>query len=111
MNEGDIALTSLPQADGQIKNRAVMLLKRMPGFGDWLDCGISTQLQQQVAGFDELISAEHRDYPSSGLKAPSLIRLGFLAVVPLDRLPGILGAVSRERHRRLLDNLANYLKV
>ena len=43
MNEGDLALAPLPQADGQIKNRPVALLRRLPPFGDFLVCGISTQ--------------------------------------------------------------------
>jgi hypothetical protein len=30
MNEGDIALAPLPQADGQIKSRPVVLLRRLP---------------------------------------------------------------------------------
>ena len=30
MNEGDIALAPLPQANGQIKNRPVVLLRRLP---------------------------------------------------------------------------------
>jgi hypothetical protein len=35
MNEGDLALAPLPQADGQIKNRPVALLRRLPhGIGD-----------------------------------------------------------------------------
>ena len=48
MKEGDVALTPLPQADGQIKNRPVILLRQMPAFGDFLVCGISTQLHQEV---------------------------------------------------------------
>ena len=39
MNEGDIALAPLPQANGQIKNRPVVLLRRLPPFGDFLVCG------------------------------------------------------------------------
>jgi len=39
MKEGDVALSPLPQADGQIKNRPVILLRRLPGFSDWLVCG------------------------------------------------------------------------
>ena len=57
MNEGDLALTPLPHADGQIKNRPVVLLRRLPPFGEFLVCGISTQLHQRVAGFDEDIAA------------------------------------------------------
>ena len=45
------------QADGQIKNRPVVLLRRLPPFGDFLVCGISTQLHQRVTGFDEEIAA------------------------------------------------------
>src|SRR5438309_1405045 len=78
MKEGDVALSPLPQADGQIKNRPVVLLRRMPGFGDWLVCGISTQIHQQAAGFDETIEESHADYRRSGLKAASVVRLGFL---------------------------------
>jgi mRNA interferase MazF len=44
MNEGDIALTALPQSDGSVKPRPAVLLRRMPPFGDWLVCGVSTQL-------------------------------------------------------------------
>ena len=38
MNEGDVALTVLPQADGQRKSRPVVALRRMPPFDDWLVC-------------------------------------------------------------------------
>lgn len=48
MIEGSIALTPLPQADNRSKPRPVILLCRMPPFGDWLVCGVSTQIHQQV---------------------------------------------------------------
>jgi hypothetical protein len=38
MNEGDVVLMPLPQADGRTKNRPCIALRRMPGFGDWLVC-------------------------------------------------------------------------
>jgi len=47
MKEGDVVLTPLPQTDGVIKNRPAVALCQMPPFGDWLVCGISTQLRQQ----------------------------------------------------------------
>ena len=46
MKEGDVILASVPQADGQIKNRAAVLLREMPGYGDLLVCGISRQVHQ-----------------------------------------------------------------
>jgi len=55
MIEGEIILAQLPQADGGTKLRPVLLLKELPGYKDFLVCGISTQLRQLIAGFDELI--------------------------------------------------------
>ena len=109
MKEGDVALAPLPQADGRTKPRPAILLRRMPPFGDWLVCGVSTQLQQQVAGFDDIIEPSDSDFHSSGLKAASVIRLGFLTVLPADQFLGVLGNISQERNRRLLQNLSAYL--
>jgi mRNA interferase MazF len=61
MKEGDIVLTLLPQTDGGGKYRPAAVLRRMPGFGDLLVWGISTQLGQQVADFDEIIEPIHTD--------------------------------------------------
>ena len=41
MNEGDVVLTPLPQANGLVKLRPAILLRQMPSFGDWLVCGVS----------------------------------------------------------------------
>ena len=109
MKEGDIILTPLPQADGQIKNRPALFLRVMPPFGDALVCGISAQLHQQVSGFDEVISSQDQDYTGSGLVSDSLIRLGFLAIIPQNKLIGSIGSISAERHRRLLERLSGYL--
>ena len=109
MNEGAVVLTPLPQANGQVKNRPAIVLRRMPPFGDLLVCGVSTQLQHQVVGFDDLIEPIHQDYSTSGLKAPSLIRLGFLAVLPVTSFMGSIGTISSDRHRKLLERLAGYL--
>lgn len=109
MTEGDVALTAMPQADGRTKPRPAILLRRMPPFGDWLICGVSNQLHQQVVGFDDTIEPFHRDFGGSGLKAPSLIRLGFLAVLPAEHLLGVLGSITAERHTRLLQRLSAFL--
>jgi mRNA interferase MazF len=82
MNEGNIILTPIPQANGKIKNRPAILLREMPGYNDFLVCGISTQLHHCIQDFDDVISIEDDDYKSSGLTSKSLIRLGFLAILP-----------------------------
>lgn len=110
MKEGDIALTPLPQADGLIKPRPAILLRQMPPFDDWLICGVSTQLHQRVADFDDLIEPSDSDFASSGLKAASVIRLGFLTTLPARRLLGVIGYISHERHQRLLRRLCEHLR-
>ncbi len=109
MNEGDVILSPLPQADGQIKNRPVVALRELPPFGDMLVCGISTQLHQLVPGFDELLTSPEADFAASGLLADSVIWLGFLAVLPRKSILGSIGALAPERHARLLRHLSAYL--
>ena len=111
MNEGDIVLAPLPQADGRMKNRPAVLLRRLPPFGDWLVCGISTQTHQRVADFDELMAPSDPGFGDTGLKAASIIRLGFLAVLPETAMLGAIGSISRESHRRLLANLCRHLSA
>ena len=109
MNEGDIILTPLPQADGRVKNRPAVALRELPPYGDLLVCGVSTQVHQLVSGFDELIIRADADFSTSGLLADSVIRLGFLAVLPRKSILGNIGAISPQRHRRLLHRLSAYL--
>jgi mRNA interferase MazF len=60
-------------------------------------------------GFDDVISPDDSDFIASGLRGKSLIRLGFLAVVPRNRVIGSIGSISSARHERLLTTLSNYL--
>ena len=109
MTEGDIILTPLPQADGVVKNRPALLLRGLPPFGDFLACGVSTQLHQAVAEFDEVIAKADSDFAASGLVTDSVIRLGFLAVLARRGILGSIGRIAVARHSRLLRNLAQYL--
>jgi mRNA interferase MazF len=86
-----------------------LFLRALPPFNDAFLCGISTQLAREVKGFDETITPADEDFISSGLVAASLIRLGFLSVVPGNQLIGSIGQISAARHRRLLGNLSEYL--
>jgi mRNA interferase MazF len=110
MKEGDLALALLPQRDGVAKVRPVLLLKKIPPFEDTLVCGVSSQLDQLAPELDELITPNEPDYRTSGLKVPSLIRVGFLAVLPSTVLRGRIGSVSQARHRRLMERLSNFLR-
>jgi len=109
MKEGDVILTPIPQADGNIKNRPAVILREMPSYGDMLVCGVSTQLHHYVRGFDEIVTPADADFASSGLVAASLIRLGFLAILPRRSIAASIGSSAPERHRRLLRALSAYL--
>ena len=110
MKPGDIVLVSLPQSDNKYKKRPVLLLKKMPGFGDWLVCGISTQLHHYVSDFDMIIDKTHPDYKSSGLLAPSLVRLAFIAIVPASNIPGTIGSLGTLTIAKIINNLIEFLR-
>src|SRR5258706_7351615 len=109
MKDGDVIVVPMPQANAAIKNRPAIVLKEMPPFRDVLVCGVSTQLRQAAPNFDELISPGDPDFASSGLRAQSLIRLGFLVVVSRHNIAGSIGKISTERHKRLLQTLSSFL--
>ncbi len=109
MKEGDIILANLPQSDGNFKLRPVLLLKELPGYNDFLVCGISTQLHQLIRNFDELIDEKNNNFFQSGLRQSSIIRLGFLAVIPGNRIPGSIGKIDSTLHKNLLERLAKFL--
>jgi mRNA interferase MazF len=109
MNQGDVILTPVPQANGIVKNRPAIFLREMPPYRDLLVCGISTQLHQEVKGFDEVVELADPDFTTSGLHAVSLVRLAFLAVIPRSAVIGSIGVISPERHNRLLKTLSDYL--
>ena len=110
MKEGYVVLTPFLQTDGKTKNRPAIVLRVMPPFGDLLICGISRQLRHRVPDFDEVIASTDTDFDSSGLLDTSLIRLGFLALLPASEFLGDIGSVSPDRHHRLLRRLARHLQ-
>jgi hypothetical protein len=75
VTEGDVIVAQLPQADGGAKSRPVLLLKELPGFGDFLVCGISSQLKQAIDGWDLPVPARTPEFEMSGLKTSSIILL------------------------------------
>src|SRR5262245_46081481 len=111
MREGDVLLAPLRQADGSLKDRPALFLMRMPPFEDFLVCGISTQLQQAVPDFDETISPTDADFRTSGLKAASLIRLGYLAVLPRSEFKGRIGSVSAARRKSGVSSTADEIPM
>ncbi len=103
--EGEIVLAALEQADGQYKLRPVLLLRRMPGYGDLLACGLPSKLNQLVPGFGELLQPD----PTNGLRVTSVVRLEFLHLLSTGRIQGLSGHVSDTLLNTLRTRLANYV--
>ncbi len=109
VSEGDIVVARLPQADGGAKLRPVMLLRELPGFGDFLVCGVSSQFHQAIQGFDIVLDAGAEDFAITGLRVSSVVRLAFLAVVPVVNMKRHLGRIAPNVLEVLQKNLAQHL--
>ena len=111
MQAGQVVLFRFPQTDlAEGKLRPALLLGRLPGeYNDWLLCMISSQIQQRVADFDEVIDMRDADYAESGLKAPSVLRIGRLAVVDSEIIVGAVGQVAPGRLAGIRRRLADWL--
>lgn len=110
--DGQIVLFRLPQTDQQLgKLRPAVVVRKLPGrYEDWLISMISSQLNQETPGFDEIISPEDPDFKDSGLKLTSLIRIGRLAVVNADILLGNIGRIDDIRLARIRQKLSRWIQ-
>lgn len=108
---GQLAIVQFPTvALSEGKPRPVLLITPLPGpYEDWLVSMLSTQLQQMVTGFDEVIDHTQNDFQTSGLKVASVIRIARLAVIPASMLIGTIGEVSLERLQRIRERLASWI--
>ena len=109
MWEGDIALLNMLQPDGSKKNRPVLLIKQVKPFDDWIVCAVSTQLHQEVKGFDHLIPDSHTDFIATGFKQSSLIRLGMISTVSKGSMPGAIGKIPPSVLKTLKQRLAAHI--
>mgnify|MGYP002641660280 CR=1 FL=1 len=107
--EGDIILAALPHADGTTKLRPVLLLRKLPGFGDFLVCGVSSQLRHAIEDFDLVLMPSSSNFQVTGLKVASVFRLTHLAVLPSDRMKRRLGVLSSNYLKMLQTRLSSYL--
>jgi mRNA interferase MazF len=109
MKAGDIIRIPLQQSDGIVKPRPVLLLKKLPPFGDWLVCGITSKLRHEVKDFDILITDIHPDFTNTNLPKPFLIRLGFIGRVQEEKIEGVVGNISDTTYLQLIKNLTVFL--
>ena len=108
---GQVALLRFPRTDLSTgKPRPVALLGKVPGpYDDWLVCMVSSQLHQEVRGFDEVVRDSDEDFARSGLKMTSVLRISRVAVVEGATLIGAVGEISPERLRRIRERLSQWI--
>ena len=109
---GQIVTFPFPQTDLITgKPRPALLVARTPGpFDDWLLCMVSSELQQAISGFDELIVPGDPDFVQRGLRQPSLLRLARLSVVSSRMLIGAIGTINPDRLARVRQKIADWIK-
>jgi len=104
MKEGSIVKVVLPQADGKLKARPGLVLKRLSNF-DVLVCGISSKTHREQQGVDLLLHPDDDAFAATALRFAALIRVGFLASVPLSSIEGAVGQVPKAVLDEALANL------
>ncbi|MEO8616233.1 MAG: transcriptional regulator [Luteolibacter sp.] len=94
-----------------MKPRPVLLLRQMPPFYDYLVCALSSKLHHECPGFDEVITFSDDEFPDSGSKVASLIRLGMRTTLSHSAILGKLGTVSEARLNRMRIRLARCIQA
>ena len=112
MKPGDIVLIRFPQADLRVgKLRPALVIAVAPGtYADLLLAMISSRTYQAVSGFDEVISSSDVDYPTTGLKVDSVVRLARIATVTPSVINARLGNISPKRLQDIKNRLSDWLK-
>jgi mRNA interferase MazF len=111
MEEGRVVRVAFQQADGQVKLRPAVVLKRMGADHDLLVCAISSKLHREIPGVDILVAPAHPDFAAMSLPFPSLIRCAYLTTVSLKAVQDPIGSVSPATLARILEQLTAYLKT
>src|SRR5438876_7783064 len=107
MKEGDIVLLRIPQISGRpAKLRPALILCFLPGlFQSVLLCGISTQISQLEANWDELLDSSDPSFAATGLHRTSAARLSYLYAADIAEIAGTIGEVSLTVVKRLRGRL------
>lgn len=112
VSEGQIVLFRFPQTNqAEGKLRPALVIRQLPGpYDDWLICMITSQLDQGIPDFDEIITPNDLDFHQTGLKLSSLVRIARIAVVRGDILLGKLGQIDPQRLRIIKHKICNWIQ-
>jgi hypothetical protein len=111
MKPGDVVLIQLPKVGGgPLKVWPALVLALLPGaYQNVLIGGISTQLRDLQADWDERIELSDADFAQSGLHRTSAIRPSYLYAADAGEIVGIIGRVDPAGLSRVRGRLARLL--
>ena len=108
MEEGQVILAVF-ETDKEKKNRPALVLRKSPKYNDYLVCGITSKLHEEIKNFDFVLDKNHTEFLESGLKQDSLIRLFFLGIVRDEDILGTIGSISNDTLQTLQKRLSDYI--
>jgi len=113
MISGDIILIRFPYTDLRTgKLRPALVVATTPGrHADVLLALITSRVYQATPGFDEIIEKDDQDFPSTGLKSRSVVRLARLTTVDPATINARLGRISTTRVNSIKTRIAAWLQA
>lgn len=110
MEKDDIILASLPISNGSYKIRPALILSFFPPYGDYLVCGISSKLHQNIKEVSFLISEKDSFFKSSGLQTSSIVRLNYIAAIPENIIAGKIGSIPKVIYNTILNKFITLIQ-
>lgn len=110
MKKGDIIIASLPMIHGTYKKRPALIINSFPPYNDFLLCGISSQLHQNIKEAAYLLSANESYFKETGLSKSSIIRLNYLVMIPQTLIEGRIGSVPDSIYKEILNRLIELIR-
>lgn len=111
LKAGVVVLLPFPQADWILgKLRPALVVGKLLGqYDDYLLSLISSQLNQEIKWFDQIVFKKDKDHLQTGLKGDSLIRVWRLAVVNKQMLQGSIGRIYDARLKTIKQNISEWI--
>ena len=112
MKPGDIVLLPFPRENLKAgKLRPSLIISIAPGHhADLLLALMTSRIYQAVPEFDEIINPSDPDYPTSGLKVRSVVRLARLTSVKPSIIDSRIGNISPERLHQIRKRIADWVQ-
>ena len=110
---GEVVLARFPFTDmSGARLRPFLVLAEIPGrYRDFIVLFISSQLSQATPGLDLVLDPSYSAFAGSGLKVPSVFRIGKVASMSEALLAGPLGRLEAGVFQEVIHRLSSLLET